>query len=45
LRHVVAISAGQLDAQWHAVKVDDQVVFGANAGAVNWGRAGRLGRS
>ncbi len=36
LRHVVAISAGQLDAQWQLVKVHDQVMFGASAGAVNW---------
>jgi hypothetical protein len=36
LRHFVAISAGQRDAQWHAMKVDDQVVFGAIASAVNW---------
>jgi hypothetical protein len=26
---------GQRDAHWHAVTVDDQVVFGASAGAVN----------
>ncbi len=36
LRHVVAIAAGQLDAQWQPVKVHDQVMFGASAGAVNW---------
>jgi hypothetical protein len=34
LRHIVAISACQLDAQWHPVKVHDQVMFGASAGAV-----------
>jgi hypothetical protein len=33
LRHIVAISAGQQDAQRRAVKVDDQVMFGAGAGA------------
>jgi hypothetical protein len=36
LRHVVAISAGQLDAQWQPVKVHDQVMFRARAGVVNW---------
>jgi hypothetical protein len=35
LRHVVAISAGQRCGQRHAVTVDDQVVLGAGAGAVN----------
>jgi hypothetical protein len=36
LRHVVAISAGQGDGQRRAVKLDDQVMFGTSAGAVNW---------
>jgi hypothetical protein len=35
LRHVVAIPAVQRDVQWHAMKIDDQMVSGANAGAGN----------
>jgi len=38
-------SAGQSDAQRHAVKVDDQVTFGPNAGAINRPRASQCAAS
>jgi hypothetical protein len=41
LGHVVAVAGGQLDGQWNARRVDEQMVLGARAGTVNRGRPGQ----
>jgi hypothetical protein len=41
LRDVIAMATGQRCGQRHAVMVDDQVVLGTSAGAVDWRTAGQ----